>query len=147
MSCARRIGLAVVLAVAAPLAARAGVGPYVGPLPYLSEADNPFTLGSPGFCLENFEDGTLDPPGVTGNGSVYGPSGITDSVDGDDGSIDGSGNGGHTYFGNGQTGITFTFDPQQVAGLPTQAGMAWTDGGGTISFEAFDQNGISLGVY
>jgi len=61
--------------------------------------------------------------------------------------IDGSGTGGHSYFsGNGSGGITFTFDPQRTGGLPTEAGMVWTDGGGTVTFEAFDQNGISLGT-
>jgi hypothetical protein len=129
------------------MASRAGISPYVGPLPYLSAADNPFSLGTPGFCLETFEDGALTPGGVTGNGSFVDPGGITDSVDADDGSLDGSGNGGHTYFGGGVPGITFTFDPQRTGGLPTQAGMAWTDGGGTISFEAFDQNGASLGIF
>jgi hypothetical protein len=146
MSFARRIGFVVVLVVSVPVASHAG-GPYVGPIEYLSAADNPFPLATPGLCLETFEDGALTPGGVTGNGSFVGPGGITDSVDADDGSIDGSGNGGHTYFGGGVPGITFTFDPQRTGGLPTQAGMAWTDGGGTISFEALDQNGASLGIY
>jgi hypothetical protein len=120
---------------------------FVGPTPYLSAADNPFTAGSPGLCIDTFEDGTLDPEGVSGNGSPTAPSGITDSVDGDDGVIDGSGTSGNSYFsGSGSTGITFTFDPQRTGGLPTEAGMVWTDGQGTVTFEAFDQNGASLGT-
>jgi hypothetical protein len=136
----------IALGVAAAPAARAGGGPYIGPLPYLSAADNPFLLAS-GLCIDTFEDGTLTPGGVTGNGSFVNPGGITDSVDFDDGSLDGSGTGGHTYFGSGPTGITFTFDPQRTGGLPTQAGMVWTDGAGTVTFEAFDQNGASLGMH
>lgn len=36
--------------------------------------------------------------GASGNGLSFAPDGITDSVDGDDGMLDGSGNGGHSYF-------------------------------------------------
>ena len=140
--------LTVALALGAPSLALAGASPYGGPFPYLSAADSPFPVATAGFCVETFEDGTLTPGGVTGNGSPLGPGGLTDSIDADDGSIDGFGNGGTSYFGgNGVVGITFTFDPQRSGGLPTQAGMAWTDGDGTISFEAFDENGVSLGVY
>jgi hypothetical protein len=130
-----------------PLSVRAGTNPYVGPLPYLSAAQNPFPLASTGLCLETLEDGVIDPLGVSGNGSFVDPGGFADSVDGDDGAIDGSGTGGHSYFGSGVPGITFTFDPQRAGGLPTRAGMAWTDGEGMVSFEAFDQNGASLGVH
>jgi hypothetical protein len=122
---------------------------FYGPTPYLSQADSPFTLGAPNFCLETFESGTLDVPDVTGNGSVVPPGGLTDSVDGDDGVIDGSGLAGHSYFSpDGAGGITFTFDPTAPLGLPTLAGMVWTDGGAfdSVTFEAFDQNGTSLGT-
>lgn len=119
---------------------------FLGPTAYLSSADSPFDLQAPGFCLEDFEDGVFDTPGASGNGSIVAPSSITDSVDADDGSIDGSGTGGHSYFGSGAVGITITFDPGAPGGLPTAAGMVWTDGEGTISFEAFDENGASLGL-
>src|SRR6185312_15032118 len=61
--------------------------------------------------LETFESGSLTTPGVTpSTGSVVPPGGITDSVDGDDGAIDGSGTAGHSFFSaDGPTGITFTF--------------------------------------
>src|SRR6185369_13473933 len=133
MSIVRAAGLVALTLVFAHTASAGTVAAtFVGPIPYLSAADNPFTAGSPGLCIETFEDGTLDPEGVTGNGAPVDPSGITDSVDGDDGVIDGSGTGGHSYFsGNGSGGITFTFDPQRTGGLPTEAGMVWTDGGGT----------------
>ena len=61
---------------------------FIGPLPYLSQADSPFDLSAPGAYLEDFEDGLLNTPGVAASvGSVMGPSSNTDSVDGDDGSI------------------------------------------------------------
>src|SRR5262245_54709371 len=123
------------------------IATYLGPTAYLSAADSPFNLAAPNFCLETFEDGVFDTPGVTGNGSVVNPGGLCDSVDADDGTIDGSGTFGHSFFfGDGSTGITFTFDPAAPLGLPTEAGMVWTDGAGTISFEAFGPTGTSLGV-
>src|SRR5579859_7720081 len=66
----------------------------LGPTVYKSFTDSPWN-GAPNtyFHLETFEDGLLNTPGVTAStGSVFPPSGITDPVDGDDGSIDGSGN-------------------------------------------------------
>jgi hypothetical protein len=136
-----------VLTVLLATAASAGPSPYLGPTPYLSESDSPFDLTAPGFCLENFEDGVLDTAGASGDGTVVDPGSITDSVDGDDGAIDGLGTAGHSYFGSGQPGISITFVPGAPGGLPTRAGMVWTDGSGTIAFEAFDHDGISLGVH
>jgi hypothetical protein len=77
---------------------------------------------------------------------VFGPS-IHDSVDGDDGSIDGSGLDGDSFFSaSGVTGIRFTFSAATLGSLPTHAGIVWTDGGGTIGFEAFGPGGTSLGT-
>ncbi|NOT02408.1 MAG: hypothetical protein HOP29_17525 [Phycisphaerales bacterium] len=121
----------------------------IGPIPYLSGNDSPFVLSGIGgpVLLENFEDGALNIPGVSANGSVIGPGGLTDSVDADDGAIDGSGSGGSSYFnGDGAAGITFIFDSQALGGLPTRAGIVWTDGSGTTRFEAFDAQDQSLGV-
>lgn len=117
---------------------------------YREASDSPF-YGSIGFALEDFEDGLLDLRGVTettGNGRVIAPSGLTDSVDGDDGSIDGSGNGGHSYDDAGSNLLSFSFDAGVIGRYPTQAGLVWTDGGNgnvTVTFEAFDANGNSLG--
>jgi hypothetical protein len=79
-----------------------------------------------------------------------------DSVDGDDGSIDGDGSAGRSFrHTSAANGITFTFDPEILGGLPTHVGIVWTDGGSPaddggldadISFEAFDADGNSLGV-
>jgi len=139
------VGLMLVVALPGAFAG----GTLLGPTPYLSQADSPFALGTGTFCLETFESGQLAVPGVMGDGSPIGSGGNTDSVDGDDGTIDGSGTNGHSYFsGAGATGITFTFDPNGPLGLPTSAGMVWTDGGGgaSVTFEAFDQSGTSLGT-
>src|SRR5512138_1593890 len=74
-----------------------------GPTPYLSSADSPFAgVSFTYFHLEDFEDHLLNTPGVTGSDGgvasvVFGPS-IHDSVDGDDGSIDGSGLNGDDWF-------------------------------------------------
>lgn len=115
-----------------------------GPTPYLQFPGSPFAgLSFSSFSLETFEDGLLNTPGVSisiGPGNVLGPGPGTDSVDADDGSINGSGDNGHSLAG--VQGITFAFSGL----LPTHAGIVWTDGGGLITFEAFDNLGVSLGV-
>ncbi|MFM8469639.1 MAG: DUF11 domain-containing protein, partial [Limisphaerales bacterium] len=92
--------------------------------------------------------GAFNLAGVTASvGSVVGPSGITDSVDADDGVVDGNGNGGHSYFVTGTNAVVFTFNPLVLGRLPTKVGIVLTDGDPTGSgIEAFDTNGVSLGV-
>jgi RHS repeat-associated protein len=126
-----------------------------GPGPYLSRADSPLVQicqGGP-FYFEDFEDHRLDTPGVAGaphgagvSSVVFGPA-IHDSVDGDDGSIDGSGLDGDTWFSpNGLVGTWFTFDPAVLGSLPTCAGLVWTDGQGQwLVFRAFGPDGRYLG--
>jgi hypothetical protein len=143
--------LVILMAVAVLLvAAPASAASLLGPTPYLSFADSPFSgLGLSNFQLENFQDNSLNTPGVSANfGAPTGPFGLTDSVDADDGSIDGSGTGGISFFsGSGATGITFTFDAAALGGsLPTHAGIVWTDGSGTTLFEAFGPGLVSLGT-
>jgi alpha-tubulin suppressor-like RCC1 family protein len=116
----------------------------IGPIPYTSLADSPFSdsvqAGNTEF--EDFEDGLLNIAGVTAStGTVVGPGGLTDSVDADDGSIDGSGTNGHDLFASpGSAGITFTFSPDASGQLPIRAGIVWTDGAGTTTFQAFDSS-------
>ena len=123
-----------------------------GPTPYLQRSDSPFPLtglGSTAY-LEDFEDGSFNVPGVTANGTVTGPGGLTDSVDGDDGSIDGSGTNGRSFFfGNGSAGIFFLFNPDAFGRLPQYAGVVWTDGGfgDTVTFDAFDGSGAPIGTF
>jgi hypothetical protein len=130
--------------------ARAVEFTYIGPNEYTSAADSPFDTAPFGFCLEDFEDGTYDVPGSTGNGGVVGPGGLIDSVDGDDGAIDGSGTNGHSYFtGDGTGGITITFTEGRTNGFPTEVGIVWTDGGigAPVTFEAFGPTGDTFGAY
>jgi hypothetical protein len=124
----------------------------LGPTPYLQTSDSPWAsfVGNGMFYLEDFEDGLFNTPGVTASaGSVFGPGGLSDSVDGDDGNVNGSGTAGRSYFmSNAANGVRFTFSSGTYGALPTHAGLVWTDGqtGGTTRFEAFDGSGTSLGV-
>ena len=145
---------------------------FFGPLPYSAfnnpsagSAISPFSpVRFTYFYLEDFEDGALNTPGVTvpefatTNISI----GFSDSVDGDDGVIDGQARGNSSsLFSNLTTSsFTFKFSANALGGqLPTHAGIVWTDigrnGGGTplfgdlvnnTLFEAFGPSGESLGV-
>ena len=126
------------------------------PSPYLSFADSPFVGGTyQYFYLEDFEDGALNTPGVTASeGVVLGPDPVfRDSVDGDAGPIDGLGTSGYSYYSGDHYGLEFTFNPLVLGALPTCAGLVWTDVGfsdkglgyDTVTFEAFDSGGASLG--
>lgn len=140
--------------IAGPVAAQAV---YVGPLPYTSAADSPFTGTFAYAHLETFEDGALNTPGVTASGgTVTSPSGATDSVDGDDGVIDGSGNSGRSWYTSlGQRSLRFAFNPGVLGAYPTHAGVVWTDVGhtdgalgvGVVEFEAWDAANVSLGTF
>lgn len=129
----------------------------LGPTPYLSSADSPFAgLGLATFHVEDFEDGALNTPGLFANGGqIAQSSSFVDSVDADDGSIDGSGATGRSWYsGSTISAMRFTFDADDLGGLPTHAGVVWTDVGATtgalgfggVTFEAFDALGASLGV-
>lgn len=126
---------------------------FHGPTPYLSSADSPFALGSGGFALEDFEDGLLNTPGVTSPtglvASTQYSGTIIDSVDADDGVLGNDACGGcDSYFGGGIPSVRFDFHAGELGGLPTKVGIVWTDGGpaATVTFEAFDAFGISLGT-
>ena len=117
------------------------------PTPYLSLADSPFNAQTfDYFYLENFEDGVLNTLGVTINQGSLSSSFAADSVDADDGIIDGSGLNGKSLWH--PDSITFSFDSGILGKLPTHVGIVFTDDtpGGLITFEAFDKNGISLGT-
>lgn len=123
--------------------------------PYNSFADSPFSTLS-GVSLDDLESSTRTAGYSANSGFRLGPGSLTDSVDGDDGSIDGSGHQGHSWYSNNAMTLTFTFD--KVGGLyPTHVGAVWTDIGfdknggltavGDLSFEAFDATGASLDVF
>lgn len=121
-----------------------------GPTPYVKAADSPFSSGIFSyFYLETFEDHLLNTPGVTASAGgvtsvVFGPS-IHDSVDADDGNIDGSGLAGDSFFsGSGGTGIKFSFNAGVLGTLPTSAGVVWTDGGGDVTFRAYGPANVLL---
>jgi len=90
---ARAIALVAVLAGSAYAG---GGATYHGPTPYLQASDAPDIF--PNRILEDFEDGTLTIGMSADNGVIVGPGGLTDSVDGDDGSIDGGGSNGRSWF-------------------------------------------------
>lgn len=110
-----------------------------GPSAYLSVADSPFA-SDPGLLVETFEDGVFDLPGVsavpgasTFTPFVSAPGPFNDSVDADDGLIDGNGAGGHSLSftpntPNEQFGVSIVFDPLVIGGFPTRVGFVWTDG-------------------
>jgi hypothetical protein len=151
----RRVGgLAAALGWAATVSAQV----LLGPTPYLSFADSPFS-GAASFSyfhLENFEDNAFTPGWSANAGWVRAlPGPLTDSVDGDDGAIDGSGAGGSSFYsGNVASLLSITFDAGALGALPTHVGVVWTDVGlsspnlglADVSFEAFDGAGASLGV-
>lgn len=126
----------------------------LGPTPYLSFDDSPFKGANfTYFYLEDFEDGALNTPGVSvDKGAGYNFFSIyADSVDVDDGVIDGSGTYGHSWalYNDVTDSVTFTFDKDVLGVLPTHAGLVWTDvhpGYGDVTFTAFDGNGASLGT-
>jgi hypothetical protein len=141
----------VQLLIFAFVSARAMAATFFGPSPYLSSADIPTGLYAGGLptALEDFEDRSLD-FGMTVSGGGTSPPALptrTDSVDADDGVIDGSGSAGTSWFIDDLGGfaeLIFTFPNP----LPTAAGVVWTDGALThdISFEAFGPGMVSLGV-
>lgn len=134
------MALCVGLALATPV----GAAEFFGPTPYLSAADTPTGFTDGATFVEDFEDGVADPRlSFPLGGSVIGPGGIVDSVDADDGTLDGSGTAGRSFF---------KFPPFEVAfsaPFPTSAGVLWTDGGtptdGAV-FEAFGPDGELLGT-
>jgi len=124
---------------------------FVGPVPYRSYLDSPFYgLTFDYFYLENFEDGSLNTPGVTASqGFIWPDPGYYDSVDADDGVIDGSGSRGRSFGIKNNAGITFTFNASVLGSYPTHAGIVWTDTYPTptsVYLQAFDISGSSLGV-
>ena len=158
-TCANRTFAVIAVAVAFVTLPRLAAAAPIGPIPYLSSGDSPF-LGEPfsWFYLEDFEDGLLNTPGVgVGSATVaIAVGGYTDSVDGDDGLIDGSGSHGHSLWSNFANSIfEFTFSEAILGALPTHVGLVWTDigqvlsgdyGFGGVTFEAFDRNGVTLGL-
>ncbi|MEO1294370.1 MAG: hypothetical protein AAFW75_00935 [Cyanobacteria bacterium J06636_16] len=146
----------------------------LGPLPYAAFDDpavgtdiSPFSaLDFTYFHLEDFEDESLNTPGVTlrelAESDIPDISiAFSDSVDGDDGIIDGQATGNTiSLFSDFEIdSFTFDFSASELGGqLPTHAGIVWTDVGRNFGgtprpdylventiFEAFGPLGESLG--
>ena len=127
-----------------------------GPTPYLQFGDAPDDFLCPD-CIawvEDFELGTVDPFLSIDNGEILMPNAfsgvmnsVTDSVDGDDGVIDGWGNAGYSWFTGADSPddnqVTVTFESPVKS-----AGLVFTDGprvSTMVTLEAFDMGGNSLG--
>lgn len=125
------------------------------PIPYLSRADSPFNgVSFPSyFHFEDWEDGLVNTPGVTASSMEVSGSFPTliDSIDGDDGVVDGKcekavGTCNSGFSGSGVFEITF--DAAVLGALPTHAGIAWTDGSPSCDavFEAYDAANVMIGT-
>ena len=171
MSFCKTIVAIVCLASCAAIGMPASAAQFLGPSEYRAfdnpaagAAVSPFrNLDFEYFHLEDFEDGALNTPGVSVR--EFTTTNITtatsDSVDGDDGVVDGWASGStKSLFSNFSTSsFTFDFSADALGTLPTHAGIVWTDigrnGGGAPSesdlvdntiFEAFGPAGESLGA-
>lgn len=124
------LALSVALGVALLAPARAGAATvtFFGPTPYLSLEDSPIFDPADDFIVEDFEDGVFDMPGMEFthglvSGATLAPDGNTDSVDADDGVIDGFGRDGWSFLvPDGAIALTFVDAPAH------QIGFVWTDG-------------------
>ncbi len=165
----RLLSTCLILTVLAAGTDSATATEFFGPTPYTDFADSPFAANGSFqyFFVEDFEDGLLNAPGLIANGGiVIGDLGLAspyvDSIDSDDGVIDGSGSNGHSLWTGkidgepplGRNEFVFAFEENVLGSLPTHAGVVWTDVIDTangsfsdlVSFEAFDAEGSSLGV-
>ena len=132
-------------------AATALAGPF-GPTGYLQASDSPFAaidFSGGYFYLETFEDHALNTPGAAGTTGGVASGAIDmsfhDSVDADDGSIDGLGFQGDNWYDPGaKTG--FTFNAAVLGNLPTYAGFVWTDGpfATAVAFTAWGADGVTV---
>ena len=158
MNALPRLAAAMGMAAALGAASFGASAELLGPSTYVKPADSPFA-GVAGLVIRDFEDGNTSFAGITFSpGWIHsGPGATSDSVDSDDGVIDGSGVQGHTLYSGGfQNSLTVTFDAGGLGGaLPTHVGVVWTDVGfvgqgsfalGEVQFTATDGSGATLGT-
>ena len=137
-----------VLVLAAPSTAQ-----LLGPTPYVHPFDSPFSPATFAgyFHREDLENNHLDTPGLhaqsTMASSVAPPGPFTDSVDSDDGAVDGSGLGGHSFVigSDGNPIGQFLFEGTELGRLPSHAGLVVTDAYDPVVVEFFAWNNVSLG--
>lgn len=149
-----RLFAGTLLLAALPAMASAATTSY-GPTAYLQHGDTPagFACDQCVLTIEDFEDNSLDPFLNIPNGEILPPnamsglpSSVTDSVDGDDGSVDGNGNGGYSWF-SGASGPDDNVITINFAEDVKSAGLVFTDGDSSstnIKLEAFDDMGMLL---
>ena len=122
---------------------------FVQVSPYLSAGDSPFNTLVAGYYIEDFEDSTLNTPGVVLT-TPFGSGISAISVDADDGVIDGSGAAGKSLqvvTEGGIIGATFTFDIGVLGQWPQNVGIVATYAHTSpLVIEAFDPLGSSLGT-
>jgi hypothetical protein len=133
-----------------------GVSPVAaapfGPSAYVQASDSPFAainFAGGYFFNETFEDHLLNTLGLSGSPGgvtsvVFGPT-FHDSVDADDGTIDGASLLGDSWFNSGGT-TAFSFNAGVLGSLPTYAGAVWTDGpfGTGVTFTAFGADNATV---
>jgi hypothetical protein len=86
--------------------------------------------------ISRFRRQLLNTPGVSvGPATVaIAVGGYTDSVDGDDGFLDGSGSSGHSLWSNFASSLfAFDFSVAALGDLPTHVGLVWTDAGNVVT--------------
>ncbi len=118
------------------------------PTPYLSAENLPSGFKATNPFIEDFEDGAVDsrltiaPGKIIGPGYESGIKGVTDSVDADDGMIDGDGRQGHSFF------FALNEISVEFATPMTSAGLVFTDGPQEmeLTLEAFNRGGDSIGA-
>jgi PKD repeat protein len=106
---------------------------------YREFSQSPFyeiSLNNPNFYLEDFTKGYLSTPGIDiSTGETFDNKDLTDSVDEDDGFVDGFGHKGISYQVNsgiqraGTEVVMFTFDERSLGQFPTHFGIVLTDYG------------------
>ncbi len=135
-------------------AADAGTMIFDANSPYLSASDSPFSDidFSSYFYLEDFENGISSTGFFAYEGTLRDPGTMTDSVDFDDGVIDGFGQDGYSWAVEGLEGqgaeLTIEFQAFSLGQLPTHAGLVWTDGNedAMVTITAFGAGGNTLGT-
>ncbi len=119
--------------VATPIALAADALVVVLPQPYAKVADSALfgvmSLDDQFYC-ETFEDGLVNTPALSlAGGTVRAPASDTDSVDGDDGAIDGLGSAGHSYRCESGGTVSIAIAAAAFGGTyPERLAFAWTDG-------------------
>ena len=153
MTTNRNFGLRALAAFAAAggstLAAAGGLT-FVGPVPYLSVADSPIASGA-SLLVQDFEAATIQTPGaVLASPELMAPAPTTDSVDGDDGAIDGSGSAGWPVIQPAGSTMAVLFLEEELGAFPTRFGLVVTDtaaGPQTFRLSVFDPAGDLLGSH